>query len=732
MKSNIAIVEKYPSNYNYEALLPFNFDQLSLVDEKMDKVLKKDITLDIDLVREEYDYVIVVGKEAAKFVGKITSVTEYQGYLLDDKYLALMNPVAVTLRPSLKPAFDKAINDIINILNNTGSTNTHEIDILALQDEDSILNYLNEVIEYNPEFIALDTEASALYPRDGCVIGISMSHRKDQGVYMDTMFVTDAIVEKLQYICNNYKIVFHNAKFDIKMLQYHFGLTFPDWEDTMLLHFDLDENSPHGLKPLAIKYTDLGNYEAELDKFKTQYCKDHKIKKADFTYDLIPFDIMFPYAAKDTAATFDLFLLLMPLVQKNNKLFKVYKRLLKEGTRFLVDVEETGIPINKELIEHHIKKISDEIKELTESLYKHNEVKKVEEIKKKLFNVNSTMHLRTLFFDILDMPYTKLTEGGDPSTDAEVLEELALTHPIANTINNIKKLKKIKSTYLEKMLNGCDMDGRLRTGFNLHITTSGRLSSSGKMNAQQLPRDNKTPKLCIEAKEGFSIVSQDLKTAEMYVASVLSGDKALQQVFIDKQDYHGSMAVMKFGLTCQPNDVAKLFPDLRQAAKTVSFEILYKLNYREPALEKFKRLKSWLQEQEEWISSKGYIYSIFGRKRRVPDVFSPNKKDAKHHVRSAINFLVQSVSSDVNLLAGIDMQNWIIANNYQKEMKIWGLVHDSILAEVKNESIDLYLEKLAYFTQLDRGASIPGHPIGLDVEIGKSYAFKEKNYSYAA
>jgi len=732
MENKVALVEKYPSNYNYEALLPFNFDQLSLVDEKMDKVLKKDITLDIDLVKEEYDYVIVVGKEAAKFVGGITSVMEYQGYLLDDMFLALMNPVAVALRPSMKPEFDKAINDIITVINNLGSTNKHIVDVLPLQDEDSILKYLDEVIEFNPDFIALDTETSALYPRDGCVIGISMSHRKDQGVYMDTMFVTDAVVEKLQYICNNFKIVFHNAKFDIKMMQYHFGLVFPDWEDTMLLHFDLDENSPHGLKPLAIKYTDLGDYDAELEKFKTQYCRDHKIKKADFTYDLIPFDVMFPYAAKDTAATFDLFLLLMPLVEANTKLFRVYKRLLKEGTRFLVDVEEIGIPINKELILYHIDRISDEIKVLTESLYKHEEVKKVEEAKKKLFNVNSTMHLRMLFFDILDMPYTKLTDTGEASTDAEVLEGLSATHPIASTINNIKKLKKIKSTYLEKMLNGCDMDGRLRTGFNLHITTSGRLSSSGKINAQQLPRDNKTPKLCIEAKEGFSIVSQDLKTAEMYIASVLSGDKALQQVFIDKQDYHGSMAVMKFGLTCQPNEVAKLFPDLRQAAKTVSFEILYKLNYREPALEKFTRLKSWLQEQESWIESKGYIYSIFGRKRRVPDVFSPNKKEAKHQVRSAINFLVQSVSSDVNLLAGIDMQNWIVANNYQKKMKIWGLVHDSILAEVKNEVIDLYLEKLAYFTQLDRGCSIPGHPIGLDVEIGSSYAFKDEDYAYAA
>lgn len=724
MANSICIVEKYPSNYNYEALLPFDFDRLALVDEKMDKVLKKDITLDIDLVKEEYKFIILIGKEASKFVGSITSVMEYQGYLLDEKYLALMNPLAVALRPSLKPAFDKAVNDIIITLT-TGEINLQEVDILPLEDESSILKYLDELIEYNPRYIAMDTEDSALYPRDGYVIGISISHRENQGVYMDTMAITDKVMEKLQYICNKFKVVFHNAKFDIKMLSYHFGLTFPDWDDTMLLHFDLDENNPHGLKPLAIKYTDLGDYDAELTKFKTQYCRDHKIKKADFTYDLIPFHIMFPYAAKDTTATFHLYGKFKPIIEKNPRLKYVYDELLVKGTKFLIDVEETGIPINKELIEFHIVRISDEIKTLTASLYEHDEIKQVEKVKKVLFNVNSTFHLRMLFFDILQMPYTKLTDTGQPSTDAEVLEELSESHPIANTINKIKKLKKIKSTYLEKMLLGCDMDGRLRTGFNLHITTSGRLSSSGKINAQQLPRKDKTPKLCIEAKEGFSIVSQDLKTAEMYIAAVLSGDKNLQKVFIDKQDYHGTMAVMKFGLTCQPNEVAELFPDLRQAAKTVSFEILYKLNYREPALEKFKRLKRWLQEQEEWIKSKGYIYSAFGRKRRVSDVFSPNRKESQHQVRSAINFLVQSVSSDVNLLAGIEMQEWIIENGHTETMKIWGLVHDSILAEVKDEYIDLYLEKLAYFTQKDRGISIPNHPIGLDIEIGKNYAFKD-------
>jgi len=121
------------------------------------------------------------------------------------------------------------------------------------------------------------------------------------------------------------------------------------------------------------------------------------------------------------------------------------------------------------------------------------------------------------------------------------------------------------------------------------------------------------------------------------------------------------------------------------------------------------------------------LYSHFGRKRRLEDVNSPNKQESQHIVRSGINFLVQSVASDINLLAGIDMQKWIIKNNYQDYMIIWGLVHDSILAEVHDDYIKLYTDQLAKFTQRDRaGMSIPGRPIGIDLEIGQSYGTVEE------
>lgn len=725
--SNIAIVEKYPTNFKFESLFPFEFKKYALVQEKLDKILKKDVTLDIDKLKEEHDFIILIGKEPCKIVADIRSVTEMQGYLVDKKYLALMNPMAVKLRPSNRNAFEKAINDIVSTINNDGVVVRSDLELLGLQDEKLIIQYLSHlesaVNSKEVRIIAMDTETSSLYPRDGYVLGICIATAENIGRYLDTNYITEEAVEILQRIINKVIVVFHNAKFDIKMLNYHFGLTFPNWEDTMIEHYVLDESvGSHGLKELAIKHTDLGDYDRELEEWKTNYCKTYKVKVSEFTYDLIPFEVMTPYACTDPIATLRLHNKFYPLILENSKLFEIYTNLLKKGSWFLNQVEENGIPVDKEYLNSSILEINEEVAKLTEELYKYEEVKRVEKDKGVLFNVNSPAHVTYLFFTVLNLPIIKLTDTGNASADAEVLDQLAKDYPVAKTINDIKKLKKVRSTYLEKMLQGIDHDNRLRTYFNLTTTTSGRLSSSGKINAQQLPREDKRPKKAIKARPGFKIASQDLKTAEMYVASVLSGDKNLQKVFVTGVDYHGFMAVTKFGLKCSENEVKNLYPDLRQDAKTISFEILYKLNYREPVLQNFPKLKAWLKQQEEFIKSNGYIYSIFGRKRRVADVFSPNKEEAQHMVRSAINFLVQSVSSDINLIAGIKMLEWIIANGYREDMIIFGLVHDSILAEVREDLLPTYFAKLKEFTQEDLGCSIPGSPIGVDQEAGDDYA----------
>jgi DNA polymerase I-like protein with 3'-5' exonuclease and polymerase domains len=623
----------------------------------------------------------------------------------------------LTFKPEGKAAFDNAVKNIYDIIN--GGKIIDHLKLIAIDDENSAEDYLTKVLEEYSDFIALDTETSSFYPRDGYLLGISIAYKEDEGAYISADSINEKVENLLRKISGN-PVVFHNAKFDMHFLKYHLNLNFSNFDDTMLLHYCLDETpGTHGLKELALKYANLGDYEKELDTFKRDYCKQNKVKLENFTYDLIPFQTMYKYAATDAVATYRLTRRFYNKVLGSKNLYKVYKNLLLEGTKFLQQIEDNGVPFSKDYLEKAKKEIDIEIEKATKKLYSFDAVHKFEEIHNKIFNTNSPAQLRVVLFDILKLEIPdKKTGTGNISTDAEVLE--GINHPLAKLILQIKQLKKIKSTYIDKIILSLDSDNRLRTGFNLSTTTSGRLSSSGKLNMQQLPRDNKIVKKCIAANEGWKIVSQDLKTAEMYIAAALSGDKNLQDIFIQGGDYHGFMAKYKFGLDCHQDEVKLLYPDLRQAAKTVSFEILYKLNYDEEVLKRFPTLKKWLKQMDSQIRENGYVYQFFGRKRRLPNVFSKDKSVANHEVRSGVNALVQGPASDVNLLAAIEMQKYIV-NNKMKS-RIFALVHDSILAEVPDNEVEHYCKKLKEFTQKDRGLSIPNCPIGVDVGIGNNYA----------
>jgi DNA polymerase I-like protein with 3'-5' exonuclease and polymerase domains len=557
--------------------------------------------------------------------------------------------------------------------------------------------------------------------------------------------MTEELVELLQQIVDKFEIVFHNMKFDWKMIEFHMGIVFREdhSHDTMVMHYVLDENAAHGLKPLALKYTHYGDYDSELEEFKSEYCAKNGILKDNFTYDFIPFEVICKYASIDTAVTYELAIKFLPLIEANPRLKSVYYNLLIPGTIFLHRMEEVGIPISYDRMSKAANYLDISIQLAKEQIYEFPEIKQFEAAEGIIFNPNSVQQLRKVLFDYLGLtPTGKLTATGAISTDAEVLEELSEEHPLPAAILKVRQLGKIKNTYISKILPELDRDGRIRTNFNLIFTTSGRLSSSGKFNAQQIPRDDPIIKGCIVAPEGYSIVSQDLQTGEMYYAAVLSGDKNLQQVFLSGGDFHSTIAKMVFDLPCAVEDVKNLFPSIRQSAKAISFGILYGSGPQKVSdtvtkvtgeyygidrakddiaayFTKFKKLKQWLKSREEFIKANGFTYSFFGRKRRLINVFSADKGIAAHEVRSGINSEVQSICSDVNLLGAMDTARAV----KHLDAKIFMLVHDSIVALVRDDHVEEYCRLLKENTQKDRGCSIPKAPIGVDQEIGKDYSF---------
>lgn len=749
--TKICIIDKAPSRNKYETYFSFKFDLFHMSSVPITKLLKKDVDLVIDLA--PYDFVILVGSEAAKEYAKVSSITNYAGQLMHDKFICISNPAMLHFKPEGKPDFQRAVDRIHKYIEGSISS-AAKGNYLGIINTSDALKYIQEVYDNAQGYVAWDTETTCLYPRDGYVLGLSLSYDHKQGAYISTDCLDDECMELLQLIIKKYWAVFHNMKFDIKMIEYHLGLKFDRSRvhDTMLLHYVLDENDGHGLKPLALKYTDYGDYDAELDAFKKSYCAANGIPTDDFTYDLIPFDIISKYAAIDTAVTITLFHKFWPNVQKNTKLLWVYQNLLVPGTLFLMDMEEVGIPIDRERMTAAEVYLDKWILEAKQEVYGFQAVKDFETDSGIIFNPNSVQQLRKVLFDYVKLtPTGKKTGTGAISTDVEVLTELSEDHPLPAAILKVRQLGKIKNTYISKILPEIDKDERIRTNFNLIFTTSGRLSSSGKFNAQQIPRDDPIIKGCIRAPVGYKIVSQDLATAEMYYGAVLSGDKNLQQVFISGGDFHSTIAKMVFDLVCEVEDVKKLFGSMRQSAKAISFGILYGSGPQKVSdtvskatgeyygvdrakddiksyFTKFSKLKSWLTSRKDFIEANGFTYSFFGRKRRLPNVSSSDKGIAAHEVRSGINSEIQSIASDVNLLAAIDTANEIKSKGL--DAKIFMLVHDSIVALVKDKNVEEYCEILARNTQKDRGCSIPGCPIGIDQEIGQDYSFGKFDKRY--
>jgi DNA polymerase I-like protein with 3'-5' exonuclease and polymerase domains len=749
----IAIIDKAPSRNKYSEYFDFEFDLFHMSQVALPKLLKKDVTLQVDL--EPYTYVILVGSEAAKEYAKISSVTNYAGQLMHDKFICISNPAILHFKPEGKEAFKRAADRINKYVSgeitNAKATGTY----LGITDPKLALVFLTEVYENAEGYVSWDTETTCLYPRDGYVLGLSISYKSKHGAYISTDCLDEPCMAVLEQIIQKYSAVFHNMKFDIKMIEYHLGLRFDRSRvhDTMVMHYCLDENDTHGLKPLALKYTDYGDYDTELDEFKRAYCARTGVSTDDFTYDLIPFDVISKYAAIDTAVTFDLFHKFWPVIQKNQKLLNLYQTIMIPGTLFLMDMEEVGIPINKTRMQAAEVYLDKWIAEAKQEIYTFKEVKDFEQDSGIIFNPNSVQQLRKVLFDYVKLSPVqgKLTATGAISTDAEVLTELAEQHPLPAAILKVRQLGKMKSTYISKILPELDKDERIRTNFNLIFTTSGRLSSSGKFNAQQIPRDDPIIKGCIHAPRGYKIVSQDLATAEMYYAAVLSGDKNLQQVFVSKGDFHSTIAKMVFDLQCKVEDVKKLFSGMRQSAKAISFGILYGSGPQKVSdtvsketgeyygidrakddinayFTKFSKLKGWLKSRKDFIEANGYTYSFFGRKRRLINVFSTDKGIAAHEVRSGINSEVQSIASDVNLLAAIETANEIELKKL--DARIFMLVHDSIVAVVRDKDVEEYCEILRRNTQKDRGCSIAGAPIGVDQDIGQDYSFGKFDERY--
>jgi len=741
-KGATQIVNKYLSGVPYDIKF--------LCSSPKDKVLKKDVNLNLEEL-EGYKVVCPIGAESLKYAVGMTGVQKYNGVFIEKKYLPIMHPNIAIIKPQLDKEIQKAFNKIPSILEGEDFNKASEKDYCFIEDDEQFQVYKDQLTEASE--LVVDIETTSVSPHTGNILGIAISTKPHQGLY-----ISIAIVNKHKNwffnLFKSKKCIFHNAKFDTQFMEYELGFEFPDIEDTMLLHYCLEESvGTHGLKPLALRFTDLGDYERELDTYKKTWARQNKVKLADFNYGMLPSEILAPYACRDADGTAQLYSKFKPLVSASPEFSKLYKEILMPATHALKRLEANGGPVDREQVEWLAEQYKIDVEECVAEISMNSAVKRFERIHEKTFNPNSTMQLREVFFNIMGVKPVKKTATGAFSVDKEVL--LEMNNPLADAVLELRSKTKMAGTYINNIRKGINKDDRLRSGFNIHGTTSGRLSSSGTLNYQNIPRDNKDIKKLFKARPGYKIVQCDLGTAEVYYAAVLSKDKFLQQAFIDKLDFHSYIAKQMFNLPCEVHEVKSTYPAERQYAKAITFGIMYQAGPAKiaetvnkdakageeitiPQAKQFinkyfkeaKKLKIFIDNSNLQIENYAFIYSFFGRKRRLPEARSTNRGVATHAIRSGVNFLVQSVASDINVLGVIDLINWLDDNNLNKDIIPFTVVHDSIVSEVKEDMIEFYIKNTKEFIQKDRGLSIPGCPIKVDFEVGDSWGDLQDEADY--
>jgi len=346
------------------------------------------------------------------------------------------------------------------------------------------------------------------------------------------------------------------------------------------------------------------------------------------------------------------------------------------------------------------------------------------------FNINSPLQLGKVLFEEMQLPTTRRGKG-KYSTEASVMEELRPVHPIAGYILEYRQLTKIKSTYIDTLPTLVNpKTGRIHTSFNQTRTTTGRLSSSDP-NMQNIPVRGELGgqvRQAFVAPAGSRLLGGDYSQIDLRALAHLSGDAALTAAFLNDEDIHAATASRLFGVAA-----GEITPDQRRFAKTVNFGVIYGMSgygleqatelSREEAgkfirayFEKYPGIRHYLDATKEQARRDGYVQTLLGRRRYIPDINSANRQVREAAERMAINMPVQGTSADIIKIAMINLAAEMKKQKLKSKMLLQ--VHDELVFEVPEGEMDI-MRALA--TRVMETAVKLSVPIKVDTKAGKNW-----------
>ncbi len=567
----------------------------------------------------------------------------------------------------------------------------------------------------------LDTETDGLDYMTANLIGLSFATAAGEAAYLPVahdyldapeQLDRDTVLARLKPLLEDTdsRKVGQNLKFDQSILA-RYGIELRGiWSDTMLESYVLNSVAGrHDMDSLSERH--LGHQTITFEEVAGK-------GKNQLTFNQIPLEQAATYAAEDADVTLRLHEVLWPQLEQEVGLASVLQEMEVPLLSVLSRMERNGVLIDPALLGRHSMELTTRLAELES---------KAHELAGEPFNLASTKQLQGILFEKLGLPVLKKTPGGAPSTNEEVLAELALDYPLPAVLLEYRGLAKLKSTYTDKlpqMINPAT--GRVHTSYHQAVTATGRLSSTDP-NLQNIPVRNEEGRRIRQAfiaGAGNQIIAADYSQIELRIMAHLSGDAGLLRAFSEGKDIHRATAAEVFGLPLE-----LVSAEQRRSAKAINFGLIYGMSafglarqlgigrndaqrYMDLYFERYPGVLTYMERTREQAHAQGYVETLFGRRLQLPDIRSRNAMRRKGAERAAINAPMQGTAADIIKRAMLAVDAWL-ATPEAEGIRMIMQVHDELVFEVPQEKVALCSAKVRELMQHSAALDVP-----LLVEVG--------------
>ena len=614
--------------------------------------------------------------------------------------------------------YEKSVCPVIDIPESPKQTATiGEMNIVTISNEKD----LDEFLSHIKDVVAFDTETTGLNQITDKIVGISLAYDDSHGAYIPIRHITksadlfgsdslaknqlsiDTVYKKLWPIFTDPHItkIAHNIKYDLHILD-NMGWDITKIrpiDDTMLLSYALHGTlHGHGLDELAEKYLNHQNI-----KFSDLF--DAKIKDADRHFETLSIDTAAKYSGEDAIVAMALYKLMRPELDANKKLRELYETCDLPLCPILCLMEKYGVAVNRTRLNQLSGVFHKQLQKLESEIY---------ELAGHEFNVGSPKQLAVVLFDELHLPNRK--KG---STDANILNDLIDVHPIIEKILNWRSVAKLAGTYADALPHEIANDGRIHTTYLQTSTNTGRLSSRNP-NLQNIPIKTELGeeiRKCFVAESGKTLIAVDYSQIQLRLLAEVANVQMFKDTFNAGLDIHEQTARKIFKIPA-----STIVPkDLRRAAKTINFSIIYgisafglanQLNIsREEAkniidsyMKGLPEIKNYIEYITDFVLENHCVYTPWGRRIEIPEAASPRMRG--YAVRAAINAPIQGFEADIMRRVMVEIYNKIIVPNSDK-IKMILQVHDEIIFECEEKSAQHFADLIKTAMETVTKLSVP-------------------------